>query len=177
MGREDQKTKIEHVMKTERSIRKEIKLSGKVMIELIRTVHEKKKDFRFKASGNSMNPAIRNDDIITITPVRNSPLGYGEIVAFRHPGSGSLIIHRITSIKSKKYSIKGDNSDIADRNIPGENIIGVIIKVERNGKALFWPNRVNHLLFSRIYIFLIYLRLRINRILKYLVKKITQRKK
>ena len=52
-----------------------------------------------------------------------------------------MLVHRVLHTKTKKYFIKGDNCSEADGWIPAENILGLITRVERQGKTRFWPNR------------------------------------
>jgi hypothetical protein len=118
-----------------------IPLSTSVVMELIQAVHEKGVPFRFQAKGFSMTPAIRNGDIITISPLGSNMPRRGDVLAFRHPESPRLLVHRVLHTKEKKYFVKGDNCPEADGWIPEENILGVITKIERDGKARFWPCR------------------------------------
>ena len=118
-----------------------ISLSAPVIMELIEAVHEKGASFRFQAKGYSMTPSIRNGDVITVSPLRNIVPRRGDVVAFRHPERPQMLVHRVLHTQIKKYFIKGDNCPEADGWIVAENILGVITKVERQGKARFWPNR------------------------------------
>lgn len=150
----------------------EVQISGAGMAELISAVHEKGAVFRFKATGVSMRPSIRNNDMLTISPLKGIPPAQGEVVAFRHPRSDRLILHRVVKKKGSCYFIRGDSLRLVDANIPEENIIGVVIKVERDGRAIFWPDRFDHTLLSGFYfrVYLVYLFLR--RVLKALLKKL-----
>jgi signal peptidase I len=118
-----------------------ISLSAPVIMELIEAVHEKGASFRFQANGYSMTPAIRNGDIITVSPLKGIMPRRGDVVAFRHPERPQMLVHRVLHSQVKKYFIKGDNCAEADGWIPAENILGMISKVERQDKARFWPNR------------------------------------
>lgn len=118
-----------------------ISLSAPVIMELIEAVHEKGAPFRFKANGYSMTPAIRNGDIITVSPLANLSIKRGDVVAFRHPERPQMLVHRVLRKKGDHFLIKGDNCPTVDGWIPAENILGLITRVERNGKARFWPNR------------------------------------
>ena len=118
-----------------------ISLSAPVIMELIEAVHEKGASFRFQAKGYSMTPAIRNGDIITISPLKGLMPRRGDVVAFRHPERPQMLVHRVLHTNVKKYFIKGDNCSAADGWIPAENILGLISRVERQGKARPWPNR------------------------------------
>jgi signal peptidase I len=118
-----------------------VSLSAPVIMELIEAVHEKGAPFRFQANGYSMTPAIRNGDIITVSPLASLSLKRGDVVAFRHPERPQMLVHRVLHAKALKYFIKGDNCPEADGWVPAKNILGLITRVERQGKVRFWPNR------------------------------------
>jgi signal peptidase I len=118
-----------------------ISLSAPVIMELIEAVHEKGASFRFQAKGYSMTPAIRNGDIITVSPLKEIMPRRGDVLAFRNPERPQMLVHRVLHAKERKYFIKGDNCSTADGWIPAENILGLITRVERRGKSRFWPNR------------------------------------
>jgi signal peptidase I len=118
-----------------------ISLSAPVIMELIEAVHEKGASFRFQAKGYSMTAAIRDGDVITVSPLKDIMPRRGDVVAFRHPERPQMLIHRVLHTKDKKYFIKGDNCSSADGWIPAENILGLVTRVERRGKTRFWPNR------------------------------------
>ncbi len=117
-----------------------ISLSAPVIMELIEAVHEKGASFRFQAKGHSMTPAIRDNDIVTVAPLRDLMPRRGDVLAFRHPEQPRMLVHRVLHAKERKYFIKGDNCPEADGWIPAENVLGLITKVERLGRARFWPN-------------------------------------
>jgi len=141
---------------------KEVSISREELANLLQAVHQKGAEFRFRATGKSMNPTILNNDILTLSPLRGISPFPGEVVAFRHPRTENLIIHRIIKADKNGFTIKGDCLRISDSNIPLENIIGVVTRVERKGKSIFWPNRFHHPFPARIYFRfkLIYLKIR-----------------
>jgi signal peptidase I len=118
-----------------------ISLSAPVIMELIEAVHEKGASFRFQAKGHSMAPAIRDNDVITVSPLGNLMPRRGDVLAFRLPEQPRMLVHRVLHTKERKYYFKGDNCPEADGWIPAENVLGLITKVERRGRARFWPNR------------------------------------
>ncbi|MFO7685072.1 MAG: S24/S26 family peptidase [Desulfobacterales bacterium] len=120
-----------------------LSLSAPVVMELIEAVHEKGAAFRFQAKGSSMGPAIRDGDMITVSPLKDIRPRRGDVLAFRHPGRPQLLVHRVlhTHARDMRYFIKGDNCPTADGWVPAENILGLISKVERRGKSIFWPDR------------------------------------
>jgi hypothetical protein len=129
----------------------ELSLPGTAVMELLRAVHEKGAAFRFKAAGLSMTPSICNNDVITISPVDEIPPFVGEVVAFRHPRTGCLLIHRVVRKKQGTFFIRGDSLRQTDSHISRENILGVVTAVERRDRVLFWPDRFRHPFWSRLY--------------------------
>jgi hypothetical protein len=146
MGKLDASTKVFVEKKKE-----ELSLPGLAVMELLRAVHEKGAAFRFKAAGLSMTPSICNNDVITISPLEEIPPFVGEVVAFRHPHTDRLLIHRVVREKQGTFFIRGDSLRYTDSHIPGENILGVVTAVERQGRVLFWPDRFQHPFWARLY--------------------------
>lgn len=150
MGRENRKI-----------VRKDISISKRSMVKIIEEIHDKKMDVRFKANGNSMTPAIKNGDIITLSPVGDSRPGPGEVSAYRRGYDNELIIHRIIKVSDEKYSIRGDNSNFTHQDINVNEIIGVVTGIERNGRSKFWPGRYNSSVFAKVYFHIYLKRLRL----------------
>lgn len=110
-------------------------ISGIAYAELMAAVLEKNGLFRFTATGCSMAPFIRDGDFITLSqpPVR---LQTGDVVAFINPSCNRLMIHRIVRVSRQGYLIKGDNNSIPDGRIPASNILGRVVRVEREGRRI-----------------------------------------
>jgi len=131
--------------------KQELSINGTDVLELLRAVHEKGAAFRFKAAGLSMTPTICNHDVITISPLEEISPSVGEVVAFRHPRTDSLLVHRVVRKKQDTFFIRGDSLRYTDAHIPRENILGVVTAVERQGRVLFWPDRFRHPFWARLY--------------------------
>jgi len=101
-------------------------------------VLSQKLSLRFHTKGVSMAPFIKDQDIITISPLSNCAIGLGETVVFMHPQTKKLFIHRIIGRSQDYYHIKGDNIFSTDGLIPRENILGVVTQVERKGKKIIF---------------------------------------
>jgi hypothetical protein len=155
--------------------KEELSLQGTALLELLRAVHEKGAAFRFKAAGFSMVPAICNHDVITISLLEDISPFVGEVVAFRHPRTGRLLVHRVVRKKQGTFFIRGDSLRYTDSHIPGENILGVVTAVERQDRVLFWPNRFRHPFWARLYFrgYLVYMemRFRVKTVLRFIFKK------
>lgn len=114
----------------------ELSLPQPALVDLCKATLNKGAEFRFKASGFSMLPCIRSEDVLTVSSCLNMPIKLADIVAFTHPITGKLIVHRILFKKRDTYYIKGDNIYAVDGFIPLKNIIGRITKVERGNKEV-----------------------------------------
>jgi len=123
----DMKTLSKNDMKT---------LSKKDLIDLLKTVLNKGISCRFQAKGFSMLPFIKNNDVITVSPLKNRIPGFGDVVAFIHPKTEKLTVHRIVGKRDNSYIIKSDKSFNIDGFIHKQNILGYLTKVERNGKEI-----------------------------------------
>lgn len=111
----------------------ELSLSGPALKELMQAVLRKHVPFRFRASGFSMTPFIKDGDVLTVNPFPDPPPGLGDVAAFIDPVGGRLAVHRIVAQNKSGYRMKGDGADAADGLVSPANIIGIIRKVERNG--------------------------------------------
>ncbi len=109
----------------------ELSLSNLGQKELLLAMAEKGAALRTTARGFSMQPFIRDKDILTITPLKNQPPSVGDVVAFTQPATGRLVIHRIIGRTSKGWIIKGDNCFEPDGVVPDEKIIGRVSRIER----------------------------------------------
>lgn len=112
----------------------QLKLADGTLHTLMTAVIEKGASFRFRARGFSMFPFIRDRDIITLATLRS--IGPGDVVAFRHPRSGKLAVHRILETKANGFLIKGDNIPEPDGIIPAKDILAVAVSVERGRRKV-----------------------------------------
>lgn len=106
--------------------------SSEIRLELLREIINQGKLFRFRASGHSMYPYIKNQDIITVAPCSRENLHQGDIVAFIRPDTKKLTVHRIIRKKGESYLIQGDNCDKPDGFIPTSKILGTVVRIERD---------------------------------------------
>lgn len=118
----------------------EISLSGQKFIDLLQAALDRKASFRFQVKGFSMSPFIKDSDIVTISPFNNGSVRLGRSVAFVHPCTKKLVIHRVIGRCKcgKHYIIKGDSVPEIDGAIPRENILGYVKKVDRDGRRIFF---------------------------------------
>jgi len=116
---------------------RELSLTGSVFIELLQATLAKGVPFRFRARGFSMDPFIRDGDVITVSPLGEDSPGLGDVVAFVQREIEKLFIHRVIRIKENSYFIKGDNTRGVGSPVPPANVLGLVTRVERGRKRVF----------------------------------------
>lgn len=92
--------------------------------------------FRFEARGESMHPAIRHGDVVTVAPLAGRPPAIGDIAAFVHPETGGVRVHRVVAVDGGRYVLKGDNALGADPPVGRDAILGLVAGLERGGRRL-----------------------------------------
>ena len=83
-----------------------------------------------------MHPALREGDVVTVAPKGPEPVPVGAIVAAEAPASGGLVVHRVVGRSATGVLLRGDNAAEADGALPEGAILGVVVKVERNGRVV-----------------------------------------
>jgi hypothetical protein len=116
--------------------RGELRLSGTSLTELMSAVLAKGKAFRFRAKGSSMSPFVKDADVITVSPLGGREPRAGDIVAFLHPKTGTIAVHRVVRASPGLFLLRGDNSHDADGELPRDRILGVLTEVVRNGQRV-----------------------------------------
>jgi SOS-response transcriptional repressor LexA len=102
---------------------------------LMRAVLERGKAFRFEARGRSMHPFIQDGDMITVRSLAAGEPRTGDIVAFVHPATGGVRIHRVVRSAEGGYQLKGDNVLGEDGLFSRDAILGRVLRVERGGRV------------------------------------------
>jgi phage repressor protein C with HTH and peptisase S24 domain len=114
----------------------ELHLSNLGQLELLRGMVEHSRPLRTAVRGFSMSPFIRDDDVLTIEPMNTHAPRVGEVVALTLPDSGRLAIHRIVARAGTGWLVRGDNCPKSDGVAARENIIGRVVRVERQGREV-----------------------------------------
>jgi len=123
----------------------DVPVSGPALVDLLQAVLAKGAQFRFRAAGFSMAPLVKDGDVVTISPLQERPPGLGDVVAFIHPGSGKLCVHRVVRKKKDSFFIRGDNAPVPDGLVRKADILGRVTALERNGRRIYLglgPERV-----------------------------------
>ena len=89
------------------------------------------KIIKLKVVGNSMQPTIRNGDIVIVNVIPYSDFQIGDIIAFwRNPRN--IVVHRIVSrdYKRKQFITKGDGNWSIDYPVKPKAILGKVFSIE-----------------------------------------------
>lgn len=113
----------------------ELVLAGDSLAGLMRAVLEKGKPFRFEARGESMYPSVRDGDVVTVSPLAARGPRTGDVVAFVHPVTGGVRVHRVVEVRAGRYLLKGDNALGDDGAFTPDQILGTVVRLERAGRT------------------------------------------
>lgn len=94
-----------------------------IIYSVIKEIIYKTGGFKIQIDGDSMNPVLRNGQIVYIAPI-NQELREGDIILFYR--KNILVLHRIIKKYSKRYLLKGDNENEIDM-ITSDKIIGLYV--------------------------------------------------
>jgi len=97
------------------------------------------KSIRFRATGRSMYPTIREGEAITVEPITPSSVRTGDIVLYR--SAGQHVAHRVTRVereggRSVRFVLRDDTSGIRDETVTSEQILGKVVAAERGGRTV-----------------------------------------
>ena len=99
--------------------------------------------------GNSMKPLLRqNRDIIEIRPKGNHRCKKYDVVLYKK--GENYILHRILRVLSDGYITAGDNNTFLEHDIKDEQIIGIMVRVIRDGKEIRMTDK-KYLLYVHIW--------------------------
>ncbi len=103
--------------------------------ELLRDSLVRGVSMRFAAAGTSMDPFIKDGDIVTVAPLTDG-LRPGEIVAAVSPANGLVVVHRVVALRNGSALLKGDNLPAADGEAAGAALLGRVVRAERGGRQV-----------------------------------------
>ena len=112
----------------------ELALSSPDLVELLRAVLAKGQRVRFRARGFSMSPFIKDGDTVVVSPLSAGRPGFGDVVAFTHPATGKLVVHRVVGRRGPDCLAKGDSNSGTDGWVPRKCLLGRVTAAERQGR-------------------------------------------
>ncbi len=94
---------------------------------------------RFRAQGQSMVPAVRDGDVLTVAPARLADLRVGEIALLR-VGDRQVVAHRVLGRRTEDgqpvLMTRGDAVGMPPDAVREGDVLGRVIERERNGRAV-----------------------------------------
>ncbi len=116
--------------------------ASKVLLDLTAELLSQGAIVRFRPTGRSMYPSIREGELITVEPVAASDVKLADIVLYR--SERGLIAHRVVEIASRDsrvFRLRGDASLSCDRPVAAEQILGRVAGVQRKGRSVALATR------------------------------------
>lgn len=93
---------------------------------------------RFRAEGLSMYPTIRHGELITLGPFAADEVVRGDVLLCRH--STRLLAHRVVAVtghgSERVFLLRGDAKRDCDAPVAVSDVIGKVLSVCRNGRAI-----------------------------------------
>jgi hypothetical protein len=120
---------------------------AQVFPDVCRDVLSRGSALRFRATGRSMHPTIRDGENITVVAVPAARMAPGDIVLYR--GETGMIAHRLIAIERRdgvmRFIMRGDSHDLPDEPVDGACIFGLVVAVDRSGRRVRLDSRAARL--------------------------------
>ncbi len=116
--------------------------ASKLLLDLTTELLSQGTTVRFRPSGRSMYPSIREGELITVEPVVASDVTLGDIVLYGT--ERGLIAHRVVEIAlrdARVFCLRGDASLSCDEPVAAHQILGRVVGVKRNGCSVALATR------------------------------------
>ena len=111
-----------------------------------------------RVTGRSMQPLLKHlrDGVVLAAP---DSIRRGDIVLFDRR-NGRYALHRVIRKKKNGFTMAGDNQWYVEKDLPYDQIVGVVVAIDRNGRRIACKNfllkmyalAVTGLTFPRIYL-------------------------
>lgn len=97
-----------------------------------------------RSYGNSMEPLLRAGDLAVVRSSRSYSIG--DVVAYRSPRLGRVVLHRIVARDGHAFVFRGDSNGFPDaEHLGAEHVLGrLVLRVPRGGAALLWLGNPLH---------------------------------
>jgi len=69
---------------------------------------------RVVCTGTSMAPTLDEPDLLEVKPYGTTPVRPGDVVCFKSPGTGRMVVHRVVAAGSGGIRTRGDNNPADD---------------------------------------------------------------
>jgi polysaccharide biosynthesis/export protein len=122
----------------------------KLFIDISSELLQSGYNIEFQATGNSMYPAIKDGEMITVQPAEISDIKARDVVLYRN--QSRVIAHRVVQIEENSQLIlRGDASENFDAPVEPQQILGKVISTKRARNFLhILRTRVIHKIFAAL---------------------------
>ena len=93
---------------------------------------------RFEADGRSMLPLVRPGDVLSVRTLGADEPRSGDVVAVGGTQGEGLLVHRVLRVRGGRALVRGDNTTVANGEFARDQIIGVVSRVERDGREVWF---------------------------------------
>lgn len=91
--------------------------------------------------GESMYPMLRsNKDVFTIAKKTHERLKVNDVALFKL--HDKYLMHRVVEVRGDSYTMLGDNCAYCEKNIKDDDILGVLVAFQRNGRVIKTDDRL-----------------------------------
>lgn len=117
------------------------KVTMNELLPFIEEAFNNNKSFTIQITGTSMRPLlIMGRDSVTLEKVTEK-LKKGDLPLYRR-NDGTFVLHRVVKVNSDNtYTMCGDNQFLKENGVTDSNIIGIVTKINRNGKEFSVLNK------------------------------------
>jgi GNAT superfamily N-acetyltransferase len=122
------------------------------LAELAAEILERGGCLSFRATGSSMQPTLRDGDLLKVVPVELSSLGPGDVVLYRAP-DGCAAVHRVGETHSGSLMLSCDSRPGVRYEIRIGQVLGVVVSALRGSQPVlldYSPARRLHFSFCRM---------------------------
>lgn len=114
-------------------------LSDDHLVSLIAAVTMRGGHLTVRAHGGSMQPAVREGDVLVLGPVAPlEPRPAQIVIVGQH---GKLLAHRVGSVNEGVIITRGDNRGESDPPHERRAIVAMVREVRSDGRSLWWRIR------------------------------------
>ena len=98
---------------------------------------------QFRAEGTSMLPTIRDGESIAVASLAPRDIVRGDVVLYRR--DARLLAHRVVGVRTaaagRVFDMRGDAKAANDAPVGEDAIVGAVLSVQRNGRAVSLSGR------------------------------------
>ncbi len=89
---------------------------------------------RLTVTSGSMLPLLRSGEVVVVQPIEPRALQPGVVIVVQR--GEAWITHRLVAIDERGWHTRGDNARYADAAVGAEDIVGLVIAIERGDQTI-----------------------------------------